>query len=87
MTELPLYMIDAFGRETGLVLGVAIGFAFGFVLERSGFGRANILAGGDSAGRAIVLGAVLGAAYGVPETWCRRTRCLGGAERLLKSAP
>jgi len=37
-------MIDAFGRETGLVLGVAIGFAFGFVLERSGFGRASILA-------------------------------------------
>jgi len=37
-------MIDAFGRETGLVLGVLIGFAFGFVLERSGFGRANILA-------------------------------------------
>jgi len=49
--------------------------------------RANILAGGDSAGRAIVLGAVLGAAYGVPETWCKRTRCLGEAERLLKSAP
>jgi hypothetical protein len=37
-------MIDAFGRETGLVLGVGIGIAFGFVLERSGFGRANILA-------------------------------------------
>lgn len=44
MTELPLYMIDAFGRETGLVLGVVIGFGFGFVLERAGFGRANILA-------------------------------------------
>jgi len=34
--------------------------------------RTNILAGGDSAGRAIVLGAVLGAAFGVPKDWAAR---------------
>ncbi|MEE8105673.1 MAG: ADP-ribosylglycohydrolase family protein [Planctomycetota bacterium] len=34
--------------------------------------RSNILAGGDSAGRAIVLGAVLGAAFGVPADWAAR---------------
>jgi len=38
--------------------------------------RRNILAGGDSAGRAVVLGAVLGAARGVPEDWAARTRAL-----------
>lgn len=31
-------------REIGLVIGVLIGVAFGFVLERAGFGRANKLA-------------------------------------------
>jgi hypothetical protein len=44
MMELPLYMKDAFGHQVGLVLGVTIGFGFGFVLERSGFGRGNLLA-------------------------------------------
>lgn len=41
---LPLYPLDAFGYEAGLVAGTLIGFAFGFVLERSGFGRAPVLA-------------------------------------------
>jgi len=36
-------MNDAFGYETGLVLITIIGFLFGFVLERSGFGRASVL--------------------------------------------
>jgi hypothetical protein len=40
----PLAPHDAFGYEAGLVLGTLIGFAFGFVLERAGFGRAPILA-------------------------------------------
>jgi rhodanese-related sulfurtransferase len=44
MMELPLYMNDFFGHYTGLVFGAFLGFAFGFVLERSGFGRANVLA-------------------------------------------
>ena len=42
---LPFYMKDLFGYETGLVLATVIGFFFGFVLERAGFGRAqNIVA-------------------------------------------
>jgi hypothetical protein len=44
MMELPLYMNDFFGHYTGLVFGAFIGFAFGFVLERAGFGRATVLA-------------------------------------------
>ena len=38
---LPLYMKDLFGYETGLALATVIGFFFGFVLERAGFGRAQ----------------------------------------------
>ena len=42
---LPFYMKDLFGYETGLALATVIGFFFGFVLERAGFGRAqNIVA-------------------------------------------
>jgi hypothetical protein len=38
--------------------------------------RENILAGGDSAGRAMLLGALLGAAAGgVPDEWLARLRC------------
>jgi ADP-ribosylglycohydrolase len=38
--------------------------------------RENILAGGDSAGRAMLLGALLGAAAGgVPDEWLARVRC------------
>jgi len=44
MMELPLYMNDFFGHYTGLVFGALLGFAFGFVLERSGFGRGDVLA-------------------------------------------
>jgi uncharacterized membrane protein YedE/YeeE len=41
MSTLPLYMKDAFGYETGLFLVAVVGFAFGFVLERAGFGDAR----------------------------------------------
>lgn len=41
---LPLYPHDVFGYFSGLLCGTLIGFCFGFVLERSGFGRAPILA-------------------------------------------
>ena len=34
--------------------------------------RTNIYAGGDNCGRAIVLGAVLGGIYGVPDAWIAR---------------
>jgi hypothetical protein len=44
MIELPLYMNDMFGHYSGLVLGTIIGFAFGFTLERAGFGRSTVLA-------------------------------------------
>lgn len=44
MNVLPLYPNDAFGFPTGLLLGTVIGFAFGFVLERAGFGNAKNLA-------------------------------------------
>ena len=39
----PFYMQDDFGLPVGLVLCTVIGFFFGLVLERSGFGRADIL--------------------------------------------
>lgn len=41
MSTLPLYMKDAFGYETGLFLVAVVGFGFGFVLERAGFGDAR----------------------------------------------
>ena len=44
MNVLPLYPNDVFGFPTGLLLGTLIGFAFGFVLERAGFGNAKNLA-------------------------------------------
>lgn len=40
----PLYGFDVFGHATGHVLAVLLGMAFGFVLERAGFGRAGNLA-------------------------------------------
>ena len=44
MTPLPLWSLSGEARELGLVVGVLIGFGFGFVLERAGFGRAPKLA-------------------------------------------
>lgn len=40
----PLYAHELFGEAWGLVAGTLIGFGFGFVLERAGFGRARNLA-------------------------------------------
>ena len=40
----PLYQLDAFGLPTAKALAVVMGILFGFVLERSGFGRAPVLA-------------------------------------------
>lgn len=45
--------------------------------------RRNILLGGDAAGRGIVLGAVLGAAFGVPPAWRDRTYAVAEADALL----
>eukprot|EP00286_Rhodomonas_abbreviata_P006512 CAMPEP_0181317490 /NCGR_PEP_ID=MMETSP1101-20121128/16497_1 /TAXON_ID=46948 /ORGANISM="Rhodomonas abbreviata, Strain Caron Lab Isolate" /LENGTH=320 /DNA_ID=CAMNT_0023424889 /DNA_START=201 /DNA_END=1163 /DNA_ORIENTATION=+ len=44
--------------------------------------RKNILAGGDSCSRAIWIGAVMGAAYGVPETWKSKVSRMDEIERL-----
>ena len=41
---LPLQSLVAEHRELGLIVAVLLGFAFGFVLERAGFGRADKLA-------------------------------------------
>jgi hypothetical protein len=41
---LPFQSLIAEHRELGLVVAVLLGFAFGFVLERAGFGRASKLA-------------------------------------------
>jgi rhodanese-related sulfurtransferase len=40
----PLYTHDLFGPYAGLLVGTLVGIAFGFVLERAGFGRARNLA-------------------------------------------
>ena len=45
MNLLPFWSLSGEAREIGLVVGVLIGFGFGFVLERAGFGRATKLAG------------------------------------------
>jgi uncharacterized protein len=39
----PLYIFGAFGHGTSLMIAVGIGFLFGFVLERAGFGDARNL--------------------------------------------
>ena len=41
---LPFTSLTTEHRELGLVVAVLLGFAFGFVLERAGFGRADKLA-------------------------------------------
>ncbi|HEX2757370.1 MAG TPA: YeeE/YedE thiosulfate transporter family protein, partial [Thermoanaerobaculia bacterium] len=40
----PLYPHGLFGNYAGLLVGTLVGIAFGFVLERAGFGRARNLA-------------------------------------------
>jgi hypothetical protein len=56
-------------HEAGLVLGVVIGFAFGFVLERAGFGRAPKLAaqfyGHDMTVFKVMFGAIVTATLGL----------------------
>lgn len=40
----PFYKFDYFGTDVSLIIAFVIGIAFGFALERGGFGRATILA-------------------------------------------
>ncbi|HEY6844065.1 MAG TPA: YeeE/YedE thiosulfate transporter family protein [Thermoanaerobaculia bacterium] len=44
MTTFPFTALTAAARQEGLIVAVLIGIAFGFVLERAGFGRADKLA-------------------------------------------
>jgi Sulphur transport len=67
--NLPLY--DLFfveARQLGLVVAVVVGFGFGFVLERAGFGRATKLAaqfyGNDMTVFKVMFGAIVTAALG-----------------------
>lgn len=45
--------------------------------------RANILAGGDSCGRGIILGALMGAHFGVPEAWVAKLQDRSEIEALI----
>jgi uncharacterized membrane protein YedE/YeeE len=45
MTPLPFWSLMGEHREIGLVVAMFVGVAFGFVLERAGFGRAQKLVG------------------------------------------
>jgi hypothetical protein len=68
MNLLPFWSLSGEARELGLVVGVLIGFGFGFVLERAGFGRATKLAaqfyGSDMTVLKVMFGAIVTAMLG-----------------------
>jgi uncharacterized membrane protein YedE/YeeE len=61
MTPLPFWSLLGENREVGLVVSVFIGFGFGFVLERAGFGRAQKLVGQFLLSEMTVLKVMFGA--------------------------
>ena len=65
----PIEALSTHARELGLVVAVLIGFGFGFVLERAGFGRANKLAAQfylyDMTVFKVMFGAIVTAMLGV----------------------
>jgi len=70
MTHLmPLYMNDAFGYPVAMALATVVGLLFGFVLERSGFGRGSILVsqfyGTDNRVLKVMFTAIATAAVGI----------------------
>ena len=84
------------------IFGLSCNLEFGLpivahnLLEAGSFAEAvrrNILAGGDSCGRGILLGAVLGAAYGVggergiPDDWLRKLRGRDDIVGLIEALP
>lgn len=46
--------------------------------------RANILEGGDNAGRGVIIGAYLGAKFGVPPEWAQKTRAAARWNALME---
>ena len=66
---LPIQSLFTEYREVGLVVASLIGFGFGFVLERSGFGRSTKLAGqfylNDMTVLKVMFGAIVTAALGL----------------------
>lgn len=66
---LPFGSLSAEHRQLGLVVAIAIGFAFGFVLERVGFGRAQKLVaqfyGRDMTVLKVMLSAIVTAMLGI----------------------
>lgn len=66
--NLPIESLTSSYREIGLVVAVVIGFGFGFVLERAGFGRATKLAaqfyGHDMTVLKVMFGAIVTALLG-----------------------
>ena len=66
---LPLQALLNEYRELGLIVGVAIGFGFGFVLERAGFGNAKKLAAQfylhDMTVFKVMFGAIITASLGL----------------------
>jgi uncharacterized membrane protein YedE/YeeE len=67
--NMPFYAHDSFGYPTAMALATVIGIAFGFVLERAGFGRATTLAaqfyGGDNRVLKVMFSAIVTAAVGL----------------------
>ncbi len=66
---LPLYMKNAFDYPTAMAIATVLGFLFGFVLERSGFGRAINLAaqfyGRDMRVLKVMFGAIVTTTVGL----------------------
>jgi uncharacterized membrane protein YedE/YeeE len=67
--SLPIESLTTSHREIGLVAAVIIGFGFGFVLERAGFGRSTKLAaqfyGHDMTVFKVMFGAIVTASLGL----------------------
>ncbi len=65
----PFEALSGASRQTGLVIGTLIGFAFGYTLERAGFGRAPKLAaqfyGTDLTVLKVMFGAIVTALLGM----------------------
>lgn len=78
----------AFIAETGMACELSYGIPGALHILQNSTGyqdalRTNILAGGDSCGRAILLGGILGAIHGVPEAWLEQLTCRAEAQSLL----